>query len=369
MVTVSRLVVRAVLLAMSVGQVGCGAPADDGLAAHQEPIYNGTTVTTTGLGHAYLRTKQDAANNALVCGATPLTNLWVLTAQHCPLTINATDPSYTTEITLDYNLPSAQPRRAVQFVLHPTWDVALVKVDSAFDINGSPGYPNFYGYAKRMYPWSDLLNQTVMAWGYGANAVSGGVGTGYGVLRQGTLLVAETDIEFSAQGFRNPALRMTASTNQQTFGGDGGGAITYSTLQGINTLAAVPIGVQFAPDGSPSMSFAIPTEKISQWAIKTIYPNRALACHGVECMTTQTALANNSGLDTSWAPCGGYRSSWEARVSLENNADFFYVNGRALTGDNTFTGIAPAGTIQLQLRTNGSVQSAGVKWLRVRCIQ
>lgn len=112
-------------------------------------------------------------------------------------------------------------------MLHPTWDVALVKVDSAFDINGSPTYPNFY-------------------------------------------------------------------------------------------------------------------------------PNRALVCHGVECMTTQTALAKNSGLDTSWAPCGGYRSSWEAQVSLENNADFFYVYGRTMTGDNTFTGIAPGGTIQLQLRTTGS---------------
>lgn len=56
-------------------------------------------------GHTMPKPTSDGLGDG--SGATPLTNLWVLTAQHCPLTINAADPSYTTEITLDYNWPSA----------------------------------------------------------------------------------------------------------------------------------------------------------------------------------------------------------------------------------------------------------------------
>jgi len=352
-------------LAMSAASVGCAGSVDEDLGESQAAIYNGTTVTQTGTGNVLLNTK-----GASYCSGVLLTNNWVLTAKHCDLAINSSDPSYTTVVALDYNKPVQQLRSVVQIVPHPSnWDVALVKVNSAFDMNGSPGFPNYNGYAKRMYPWTDLLNQTVTGWGYGANAVSGGTPVGAHVLRNGTMKVSQTGFTFDVPPyFGNPGLYLTPNPNQMIFDGDSGGATTVNVLQGTNTLAAVNVGGTTDGSGAPVDGYVIPTASFSQWAIKTIYPNRAFVCHGVECMTTQNALANSSGLDTSWAPCGGYRTSWEAQVSLENNADFFYINGRALTGSGTFTGTEPPGSIFLQIRTNGSVQSQGVNWLKVRCI-
>lgn len=354
------------VLALSTAAVGCDGAAPEDASHAEGAIYNGTTVSQTGTGHVLLNTK-----GASYCSGVLLTNNWVLTARHCDLNINPSDPSYTTVVVMDYNTSVQQIRSVAQVVSNPNgWDVALVKVDSPFDINGSPGYPSYFGYAKRMYPWSDLLNQTVTGWGYGANAVSGGTPIGGHVLRNGVMKVTQTGFTFDAPGFsNNPGIALSPNPNQLIFDGDSGGATTFNTLQGLNTLAAVNIGGGVAADGSPTTGYAIPTASFSQWAIKTMYPNRMLICHGVECMTTQSALPNGNGLDTSWAPCGGYRASWEAQLSLEANADFLYINGRALTGYGTFSGIEPAGAIFMQLRTNGSVQSPGVNWLRIRCIQ
>jgi hypothetical protein len=225
-----------------------------------------------------------------------------------------------------------------------------------------------------MYPWNDananLLNQTVTGWGYGDNAVSGGSGIGAGTFRTGTMRVSQTNILFNDEvANNNPGIALVANPNQLIFTGDSGGPVTFNTLQGGNTLAAVTTAGNVAADGSPTTGFAIPTASISQWAIATMYPNRVFQCHGVECMTTQSLLANNTGYSNTWAPCGGYRTYWEAQVSLENNYDFFSINGRALTGNGTFSGTESPGAIQLNLTTDYSVQSAGVKWLRVRCVQ
>jgi hypothetical protein len=352
---ISRSIVAlpALALALSVASVGCGgSAAEDAEVAgeSQQAIYNGTTVTKTGTGNLLV------SGSSSYCSGVLLTNNWVLTAAHCELTSS-------TQIVMDYNTSVQQVRNVVQVVTSPNgWDVALVKVSSAFDINGSPGYPNYYGYAKRMYPWDDLLNQTVIGWGYGANAAGGG---GAHVLRSGTMQVVQTGFLFNNN---NPGIEMVPNPNQMIFDGDSGGATTVNPVQGLNTLAAMNVGGVVGPNGTPTEGYAIPTASFSQWAIKTMYPNRDLICHGVECMTTRAALANNSGLDTSWAPCGGYRASWEAQLSLETNADFLYINGRALTGYGTFTGVEPPGGMWLQLRTNGSVQSPGVNWLRIRCI-
>lgn len=345
-------------LALATASIGCGGTTAEDTGESQQAIYNGTTVTKTGTGNVLVN------GSTSYCSGVLLTNNWVLTARHCELTSS-------TQIVMDYNTSVQQVRSVVQVVVNPNgWDVALVKVNSPFDINGSPGYPSYYGYAKRMYPWDDLLNQTVTGWGYGANAVSGGgEPTGQHVLRSGTMQVTQTGFFFDAPPYtNNPGIAMAPSPNQLIFEGDSGGATTLNPLQGLNTLAAMSIGGTLDSNGAPATGYAIPTASFSQWAIKTMYPNRDLICHGVECMTTQAALANGSGLDTSWAPCGGYRASWEAQLSLENNADFFYINGRALTGYGTFSGVEPPGAIWLQLRTNGSVQSPGVNWLRIRCI-
>jgi hypothetical protein len=363
---ISRFVSALPVLALGALSVGCGGSAAEDVAESQEAIYNGTTVTQTGTGHLLVNTK-----GASYCSGVLLANNWVLTASHCDLTINPSDPSYTTQVVMDYATGVQQVRSVIQIVINPNgWDVALVKVNSPFDINGSPGFPNYFGYAKRMYPWNDLLNQTVTGWGYGANAVSGGAPIGAHVLRNGTMKVIESGFTFDAPPYSNiPGIAMAPNPNQMIFDGDSGGATTVNTLQGPNTLAAMNMGGVIGPNGAPTTGYAVPTASFSQWAIKTMYPNRALMCHGVECLTTQAALANNSGLETSWAPCGGYRASWEAQLSLENNADFFYINNRAMTGNGTFTGVEPPGAMFLKLRTNGSVQSPGVNWLRIRCIQ
>jgi hypothetical protein len=336
----------------------------------EEPIYNGTTVQSTGLGYPMVFTKTQPSGLGSLCSATILTNSWVLTAKHCNLAVNAADPSYTTHIVLDYGKQQQQDRAVTQIVLHPNWDIALVKVDSPFDMNGSPGFPNYYGYAKRMYPWPDLLNQTVTGWGYGDNAVAGGSGTGAGTFRSGTMRVSETGIFFNDEvASNNPGIALVANPNQLIFTGDSGGAVTFNALQGPNTLAAVTTAGNVNPDGSPKRGLAIPTAAISQWAITTMYPNRVFTCHGVECLTTQTQLANNTGYSTTWAPCGGFRTAWEAQISFENNYDYFYINGRAMTGTGTFSGTESQGALQLQISTDYSVLSPGVKWLRIRCVQ
>jgi len=375
--------VTVVLLSASASW-GCGSAPDStdstdlqgDLHQVQEPIYNGTTVTTTGLGYPYVFTKKDASGLGSLCSSTLLTNNWILTAKHCNVAINAADPSYTTQIVMDNGTSVQQARVATQIVLHPNWDIALVKVNTPFDMNGSPGFPNYFGFAKRMYPWNDLLNQSVTGWGFGNNAVSNGAGTGAGVFRKGVMSVSQTNITFNDDvASNNPGIALIPNPNQLIFSGDSGGPVTYSTPQRPNnqspdTLAAVTIAGNNAADGHPTQGYAIPTSAISQWAMTTIYPNQVFICHGVECMTTKGSLANNTGLDTTWMPCGGYRSYWEAQISFESGWDFFYVNGRAFTGTSTFSGTEPAGTpISLQIRTDGSVQSAGVQWFKVRCVQ
>jgi V8-like Glu-specific endopeptidase len=373
-----------VVLLSAAATWSCGSAPDstDGtdlqgdLQQVHEPIYNGTTVTTTGLGYPLVFTKQDASGVGSLCSSTLLTNNWILTAKHCHLAINSADPSYTTQVILDYGTSVQQSRVATQIVLHPNWDIALVKVNSPFDMNGSPGYPNYFGFAKRMYPWNDLLNQTVTGWGYGANAVSSGNPVGAGVFRKGVMSVSQTNIFFNDEvANNNPGIALLPNPNQLIFSGDSGGPVTYSTPmrpnnQSPDTLAAVTVAGDNAADGHPVQGYAIPTAAISQWAIATMYPNQVFICHGVECMTTRSSLANNTGLDTTWMPCGGYRTYWEAQISFESGWDFFYVNGRAFTGTSTFSGTEPAGTpISLQIRTDGSVQSAGVQWFKVRCVQ
>src|SRR4051794_16418677 len=85
----------------------------------EEPIVNGTTVTATGLGYPKVFTRLDATTGAL-CSSSLLTNSWVLTSKHCHLAINANDPSYTTELTMDEGTTAVQVRRAVQIVNHPS---------------------------------------------------------------------------------------------------------------------------------------------------------------------------------------------------------------------------------------------------------
>src|SRR6185295_13046896 len=153
------------------------------------------------------------------------------------------------------------------------------------------------GYTKRMYPWSDLQDKSVTGYGYGLTSLTT---TPDYLLHSGVMKVANANLPFSG----NPGIRLVANPNQIVFEGDSGGPVMLATNMG-EALAAVSTSVD-PGNGVPAGAQAIPTAAISQWVIKSMFPNKYFWCHGVECMTTAAMIPNNTtlGYTTSWNPCG-----------------------------------------------------------------
>jgi len=152
------------------------APSED-VANVNQPIINGTEVTSEDIGLVKILTPTSG------CSGTLVTPEWVLTAQHCL----PSDPAGTTiERTTTGDL-----RDAVQVIPFSysgfTTDIGLIRVADAFPIAADQN-----GYTNELWPSSpgDLVGKTVECYGYGYNTTDG---TGFGTLRHASLLVGSYD--------------------------------------------------------------------------------------------------------------------------------------------------------------------------------
>jgi hypothetical protein len=163
--------------------LGCGSGESDiqQLDTHQQAIINGWYPLVSPDDPEYWRFVKVRD----ICSSTVIRKKWVLTAKHCVDTSLPPSPIY---VTLpDGRTPSGNA------IVHPTLDVALIKLDSevpctnvSTDVskNGCHKVPLF------MYSSADLNGKEVDCYGFGYNVPGKGfkgLGTGYGSLRAATL--------------------------------------------------------------------------------------------------------------------------------------------------------------------------------------
>ena len=199
------------------------ADADAQPSKVSQPIINGTPMANDAIGSLYVHN----GVTGMGCSSTLLSDRWIVTDHHC-VSVDTSDtgsPVLPSQMGIIVN--NSWVYSGVAIYLHPTLDVALVKLDQAqLDANGHPrGTPLFLGRS------SDLNGQTLYCEGWGNNTVSG---TGAGTLRYGYSKVTGT----TSEGFS-----MVPSGNPPTtpFTGDSGGGC-YVFLNGRYHLAGIVKG-------------------------------------------------------------------------------------------------------------------------------
>src|SRR5262249_23203599 len=93
----------------------------------------------------------------------------------------------------------------------------------------------------------------------------------------------------------------------------------------------------------------------------------ALVCHGARCGTTRDPLPNNFSQSVTWNPCGGGAFWYFLDYDTENNYDFVTIDGKSYTGQGSIVWSYVSGPTQVQVTTDYSVQSHGIRSLRAEC--
>jgi hypothetical protein len=87
---------------------------------------------------------------------------------------------------------------------------------------------------------------------------------------------------------------------------------------------------------------------------------------GGKCFTDPAPLPHNHNEGTSWTPCGGQPFTWLASLDFEVDWDYVMINGTSYDGAKSVVGRA-AGTIDVSIHTDSSVDSPGLSVLQAYC--
>jgi hypothetical protein len=188
------------LLILAAAALGSCSQAPTAEETHQQPIINGTTVfSDPGVWNVLVSLPYPCpgapSGTACACSGTLLDNQHILTAKHCVAdfgTSHWSRPPLASEVSVvDLNVNGAGLAKIDWFDVHPTLDVAVMKLSVPFTLNGSTN-----SFTQKLW-WqstSALLNQDVTCYGYGFDTFSNS-DNGGGHLRSALLRVGATSTD------------------------------------------------------------------------------------------------------------------------------------------------------------------------------
>ncbi|MFZ5892776.1 MAG: cellulose binding domain-containing protein [Myxococcota bacterium] len=266
-------------------------PSPEDTASVDQPIINGTPVTSEDIGLVKILTPGSGCSGALI------TPEWVLTAQHCL-------PAEPTGTTVE-RTTTGDVRDAVQLIPFSynglSTDVGLIRVAQPFPIAAGPS-----GYTTELWPFdpNNLVGQTVECYGYGYNTTEG---TGFGTLRHASLLVSS----YNAPSPGMYTILQNALGQIQTYGDSGSGC--FYTFSGTRYHLSV-----FTNPGG-DRAFAYATAPLRSWV--------DLQVHNVCNDGIQSGSETGIDCGGSCAPCpppamlaltSQWDTGWCAQVTLTN---------------------------------------------------
>ncbi len=244
-------------IAIIAGLVLAACGADDAIDSESSEILGGTLVAPEGSGFVFLQ-----APSLDLCSGTLVTAEWILTAKHC---FEPSDLENIGGITAQMGRTSANfpiLRHATEVVGHPDLDLALVHLDSGFDMPAA----NYDKSILAADP-STLVGQTVSCFGYGRGTVNGTSG----VLRTANLQV----LSYSGT-------TLTVARNAQAqipYLGDSGGTCLTTANGGETALAGVIVTANGDPN-NPGTASLIAGTFLGSWVSEALMDRVLIADNG-----------------------------------------------------------------------------------------